>query len=147
MVREVEVRLGSELAAEAVESVLDVGRVPDLAGFAVADHVEADIDLALDDVGDGAAHHAIEFGLVIGLATVFAQQQRDRVVGPRQAADVGSENPLAAHFHECPAFEARDTSRHPLTRTSKAKGHSQVYGTRLPQVTRCARSFSISADV
>src|SRR6516165_7868234 len=55
MVREVEVRLGSELAAEAVESVLDVGRVPDLAGFAVADHVESDVDLALDDVGDGEA--------------------------------------------------------------------------------------------
>src|SRR5262249_17815156 len=29
--------------------------------------------------------------------------------------------------HECPASEVRDPSRHPLTRTSEAKGALQVY--------------------
>jgi hypothetical protein len=38
-----------------------------------------------------------------------------------------SRRPECLGCHECPASEVRDTSQHPLTRTSEAKGHSQVY--------------------
>ena len=100
MVRKVEMRLGGELAAEAVEPILDVGRVADLAGLAVADDVEPDIGLALDNIRNRAPHHAIELGLVIGFAAVLAEQQRDRVVRPRQAADVGGENSIGTVFHD-----------------------------------------------
>ena len=45
--------LARRVAAEAREAVGDVGRVADLAGLAVADDVDAGLDLAADDVGDG----------------------------------------------------------------------------------------------
>ena len=54
IVREIALRLRHKgLAAEAGEAVLDVGRIADLARFAVTDHIDADGDLSRDDIGDG----------------------------------------------------------------------------------------------
>ena len=51
IVRQVALRLGREgFAAETGETILDVGRVADLAGLAVADDIDADGDLMRDDV-------------------------------------------------------------------------------------------------
>jgi hypothetical protein len=100
IVHEIEMRLGRKLTAEAGEPVLDVGGIADLAGLAVADDVEADLGLAPDDVTHGPGDDAREFRLIVRLAAVLAQQQRDRVVRPRQAADVGGENAVPTCLHD-----------------------------------------------
>ncbi len=48
-------RLARRVAAEAGEAVGDIGRVADLVGLAVADDVDAGLDLPADHGGDGVA--------------------------------------------------------------------------------------------
>src|SRR5580700_1342039 len=99
MAARVELREGSFLARielagmigarlHAAEALVDIG---DEAGFgllAVIHDVDARIDLAAYDVGDGLAH-----GLDVGLALGHQLLQR---VGPGQAADMGRENAVLA---------------------------------------------------
>jgi hypothetical protein len=62
IVRQVALRFGNErLAAEAGETVLDLGRVADLVGLTVADDIDADRDLTRDDVGNGLAAKRANF--------------------------------------------------------------------------------------
>ena len=87
------------LAAEAGEAILDVGRVADLAGLAVADDIDADGNLMRDDVGDRLVDLAVEFGMVVRLVLVLLHQQIDQRLRPRQAADMGRQDAVRAEFH------------------------------------------------
>ena len=49
-------RLGRALLGKAAQPVLHIGGIADLAGLAVADDVDAEVDLPLHDVGDGLLH-------------------------------------------------------------------------------------------
>ena len=98
---EIEMRprgLGRALGREAGQPVGDIGRIADLAGLAVADDVDAAIDLPLDRVGDGAAHDPIELGRIDRGALLAPLQQRDHRVAARQAAHMGGENAIPTGF-------------------------------------------------
>ena len=57
------------------------------------------VDLMADAVGDGVADHLLEAVGVDVLAAVVGEHDVDDVLGPRQAADVGGEDPGAvAHL-------------------------------------------------
>jgi hypothetical protein len=76
-----------------------IGGVTDFAGLAVADDVDADIDLPLDDVLHGLPDATIELcGIDTPAVLTFFEQMQHRVA-PRQAADMGRQNPVLAGFH------------------------------------------------
>ena len=75
---------------EAGESAVDVVVEARLALLAVADRVDAELDLSADDGLDGGADGGVEGGGIEGLA-VLARVHRRRDLGqPGNAADVGS---------------------------------------------------------
>ena len=78
---------------------MHIGGVTDLAGLAVADDVDAGIDLPLDDVQHGLADATIELSGVDRPAVFTLFEQMQHRVGARQAADMGRQNPLLARFH------------------------------------------------
>ena len=86
--REVLGRLARRMAAEAREALYDVGRIADLAHLAVADDRDPGLDLPLHRLVDSLLHHAVELGLVICLALVAGEQQRNEFGAARQAADM-----------------------------------------------------------
>jgi len=92
-------RVARRIAAEARKAVGNVGRVADLAGLAVADDVDAGLDLAADDVGDGAGDHRRRRARVADLAPLAPEQHVGHRLGARQAADVGREDAPAAGPH------------------------------------------------
>ncbi len=94
--------LARGVAIEAGDAVLDVGRVADLAHLAVADDVDADLDLAAHDVGDRVADRARAAGAVMRRSLVTREQDvRDRLRA-RQAADVRRQDPVGARAHGAP---------------------------------------------
>ena len=95
-------QLGGPLLGKAAEPVLHVGRIADLAGLAVADRVDADIDLPLHDIGDRLLHGAIEHGRVEGHAVFALLQKRNDRVAARQTADVRRQNSFLARLHPSP---------------------------------------------
>src|SRR5580700_894457 len=98
--RQVALRLGREiLAAEAGQTVLDIGRVADLARLAVADNVDANRNLAGDDIGHRLAHLAVKIRVIVVLALILLDQQLDHRLRPRQTADMGRQNAIGAEFH------------------------------------------------
>jgi hypothetical protein len=87
------------LALEACEALDDVAEEARLPLLAIGDDVDAGVGLAANDVGDGLAHQA-RVGLgVVRLAAVLRGQQRNEVVGAREAADVRREDPVGAALH------------------------------------------------
>ena len=93
VVAQVEVGFGREVTAKTGVAVLDIGGVADLGGLAVADQIQPQRALACDDVGNALAHDAVERVAVEGFAPFLFQQLRLDFARPRQAADVGAENP------------------------------------------------------
>ena len=91
-------------AGEAGEPVLNIGGVTRLADLAVAHHVDAERRLLGHHILDRAAHAGIEGVAVIGLAIFLGDEKIHHIVGPRQAADMGGQNSLAAMSHGLPQF-------------------------------------------
>ena len=78
--------------AEAVQPVLDIVGVGDFRHLAVADDVDAALDLLLHDFRDRFGHTALQQGRVVGPVAVLRDEQVDQVVRPRQAADMGGQD-------------------------------------------------------
>ena len=70
----------------------DVGGIADFAGFAVADNVNACLNLFGHHVEHFFLHHAVKRGFVIAHAAVLCKQLGDDTFRARQATDVGGEN-------------------------------------------------------
>jgi hypothetical protein len=87
------------VAREARESVLDVGRVADLAHLAVAQEVDTERCLLRDHVGDRRCDCRVEHGSVVGLAVLLLIDQCDQVGAAGQAADVRSEDSIDVVRH------------------------------------------------
>ena len=92
------------IAFESGEAVADVGGVADLAGFAVADDVDAALFLLLHGLADRAAHRFLEFRFVDWFAAVLREKQIDDVLRAGQAADVRGQNAVRARFHGFPRW-------------------------------------------
>ena len=86
-------------AAETLVAVLHIGGIADLARLAIADRVDAERHLALDDRIDGGLDLGLDLRFVHRLARLARHQQHPERFGTRQAADVGRQNAVAAEFH------------------------------------------------
>ena len=84
---------------KAGQAIVHIGGVADLAGLAVADDIDAGIDLPLDDVQHGLPDATIERHGVERPAVLTRFEQMQHRVAARQAADMGRQNPLLARFH------------------------------------------------
>jgi hypothetical protein len=112
--RRVEVRKGLDLARpgpralvavgrvdlEAAEAIVDVRDEARLAHLAVADDIDAEIGLLLDDRCDGLRHARAVAGFVDRLAALTGGACRDEIGRPRQAADMGGQDAIGALAHE-----------------------------------------------
>ena len=87
------------LIRKAGQTIAHIGGVTDFAGLAVADNVDADIDLPLDDVQHGLPNAAIELHSIDRPAVLTLFEQLQHRVARRQAADMGRQNPVLARFH------------------------------------------------
>ena len=77
----------------------DVEGVGDLAELAVADAVDAGRDLLLDDLAHRRGETRVE-GCLLERPADFARLQELQQIGrPRQAPDMGGQNPLGARLH------------------------------------------------
>ncbi len=84
-------------AAQALEHVLrPADRFPELA---VADHVDAGLGLAANDLGDRIGQAPVVGGLVDRLARLLRAQEILQRLRPDQAADMGGEDAIGAAFH------------------------------------------------
>ena len=92
-------RTGLSISFEAVEPRPRIGHPVELAVLAVADDVDAGVDLLADHLVDGALHPRRERGLVVGLAQLLGVQHRDQIGRPRQAAGVGGQDAARAALH------------------------------------------------
>ena len=84
---------------EAAEALVHVGDKARLAHLAVGDDIDADFGLLGDDVGDRLAHARVEFRLVDFFAVAARDDHGVEVGRPRQAADMGGQNPITAASH------------------------------------------------
>ena len=78
-------------AAEAGESLRDVGRVAGLALLAVAHDVDPGVDLARHDAGDGLLQHPL-LRRVVGGAVAREAERLDEAGRPREASGVRGED-------------------------------------------------------
>ena len=77
---------------EPAQAVADVRGVADLAHLAVADDVDAGVDLVSHAVSHGRIQQAVVLGAVDLLAAVLGEHELDQLGRPRQAADVGGQD-------------------------------------------------------
>ena len=84
----------SAFAAKPVEPLLDIGRIADLARFAVVDHADARLRLAVHDVCHGIAHLLLQ-RRAVRLASVALLERLQERRWPRQATRVRAENVLS----------------------------------------------------
>jgi hypothetical protein len=61
--------LRASLVGKSGKTIAYVGRIADLARFAIADDIEPDADLPLHDLEDGPSDHL--FVAIIGCASIF----------------------------------------------------------------------------
>lgn len=85
-------------AVEAGEPVFDVRRVSGLAELAVAQDVDASVDLLLDDFPDRVVELRLELAATDRLPLLLQDHAQERG-GSRQAACVSRENAVAALLH------------------------------------------------
>src|SRR5262245_60221505 len=133
--------LGAPLLGKTIEPVVHVGCVADLAGLAVADDVDADLDLAFHDIQNGLLHLAIELRGVEGLAIFPRLEKSDHDISARQTADMRGEDAILARLHEAPALRrtttgfVNDRAHGETPRASESKAaHSPL---RTVHPTRC----------
>jgi hypothetical protein len=89
---------GSGVEFVAAQALVDVADKARFAIFAVIDHVDAEFDLLLYDVGHGAAQLRGGRWCIERLCAI-ALDQRKQVWRPRQAAGMCRENAIGAVFH------------------------------------------------
>ena len=92
----------NRIGLEAAEALVDVGHEARLAELAVVDHVDSELDLPAHDLGHGRGERGGVRPLVDRPALLPGLHRREQVGRPRQAADMGGENSLAAGFHVAP---------------------------------------------
>ena len=85
--------------AEALEPILDVGRIARLRHLAIIDQVDACIGLFFDDLGDGRLHPRRQGVRVDRDAFLLGVHHADQVVRPGQAAGVGGQETVTAALH------------------------------------------------
>src|SRR2546425_6545069 len=122
--REVLVDERVALAAEAVQPVLDVGRVARLAHLAVVDDVEAALDLAPHDLVHRRADTRGQRYRVHRHALLAREHRPDQVGRPGQAAGVRGQEPLRAPLHGANSNRyprAGGEPGRPLTRRRRAR--------------------------
>ncbi len=85
--------------AEAVQPILDISGVARLSPFAVVDDVDPGLRLFRDRFVDGAAHALDLGGMIHGRAVFAGPHHLFQIVGPRQAADMGSQEAMLAALH------------------------------------------------
>ena len=107
---------GVALFREAGEPVVHIGRIADLAGLAIADDVDANLGLPLDDIEHRLPDCPVEFRGVVGGPAFARIEQPHHRLGARQAADMGGENPLIAGFHVCSLLRLNLMADPPLAR-------------------------------
>src|SRR5262249_62048484 len=78
------------------EPLAHIGHEARLAEFTIIDDVQPDISLLAHHLGDGAAQPAGIGGIIATIAARPGAHHFDHVVGPRQAAGMGRENPVGA---------------------------------------------------
>ena len=78
--------------AEAVQPVLDIVGVGNFRHLAIADDVDAALDLFLHDFRHRFGYEAFQQGRIVGPVAVLRDEQVDQVVRPRQAADMGGQD-------------------------------------------------------
>src|SRR5690606_18028893 len=108
------------MSLESGQPVLDVRRVADLAGLAVADDIEPDLDLPEDDLVDGLRERSVELGRFVRLAPLLAKQEIEDRRRARQAADVSRQDRVRAAQHRVNSFQAADTARPVLSMNAAA---------------------------
>src|SRR5688500_15499918 len=86
---------------EAAEPLVDIGDEARLAELAVVDNVDAELDLLAHDLAHRAAQPCGMHRVVDGLALLPGVHGLEHIGWPRQAADMGGENSLAASLHSC----------------------------------------------
>src|SRR5262249_28169151 len=84
---------------EAAETFVDVRYEAWLAEFAIVDDVDAEVDLLAHDLGHRLAQPRGVGLRVDGLALFLGPHHGEQIGGPRQASDVGGENPVDAALH------------------------------------------------
>src|SRR5271166_6434699 len=82
--------------ADAGEAVSDVKRVGDLAKFAVADAIDAGRNLSPDDLVNSRCETGIECRLFDRPTRLSCFEKAEKIGWPRQAADMGRQNPFRA---------------------------------------------------
>src|SRR5262249_5532335 len=128
-------RVGVEL--EAGETIGHVSEKARLAHLAVGDDVDAETGLPLHDLADRAAHARIVGGGIDGFTAQAAAQQRQQIVGARQAAGVRGQDPIVAAVHgarscrcgdclrrvACPPWAASPAAPPSVAKSSVAKSY------------------------
>ncbi len=97
---EVLVDEGVAFAAEAAQSILDVGGVTRLAHFAVVDDIDARIDLLADHLIHRGCDATFERLRVHRHALFLGEHRPDQVFRAGQAAGMGGQEPIGAALHE-----------------------------------------------
>jgi len=83
-------------AAEAVQAVLDVGRVARLAHLAVVHDRDADLHLLLDDLADGGADTRAQGSRIDRHAFLLREHHPDQIRRTRKTPGVRGEESLRA---------------------------------------------------
>ena len=96
---------------ETLQAFVDVDEKARLRHLAVGQHVEPAFGLAAHAVGHGLAHARVIGPRVVRGARQLRLHHVEQVVRPRQAADMGGENALAAAFHFCCPAACRPAMR------------------------------------
>src|SRR6185437_15661332 len=73
----------------------------DLAHLAIADDIDAGLELLLDHLRDGAPDARTHLGRVAGLAVDLVPHHPREILGPRQAARVSRQNAIRTSLHNC----------------------------------------------
>ena len=134
------------VAAEALEALLHVRRVADLAGLAVVDDGHAGVGLAAHDVGDRVADLRVE-AVVLALAAVAPLERRGELGRPGQAAGVRRQDVLGRALHASLLWAGGclgiQRSRPPGRKTSGAPAPDRAHGSvRRSCITRRRRRVS-----
>ena len=93
---------GRSLLRKAGQTVFDVGCIADLAALTVADNVDAKVDLAPHDIGNGPADGRVEFRQFRDSTIFPAFESGHNRLASRQAADVGGQDFILACFQQAP---------------------------------------------
>src|SRR6516164_6545168 len=93
-------RLARSVAGEPREAPRDVGRIADLAHLAIADDVDADLDLAAHDLRYRFRNDRVVPRDITRLLPLAREEQVRHRLTAGQAADVGGEDAARARAHD-----------------------------------------------